>query len=76
MTKINPNIVFISRYLGQYDIIVDLIVENVELMRNVLFDIHNVLQGCISKADVIPVYEELKTSATMSKDSSKHLPFD
>jgi DNA-binding Lrp family transcriptional regulator len=71
-----PNIVFISKTIGHYDIVVDLNVKNVEILREVMFSIHKVFHGKLAKVDITPVFQELKTAVTFSKDYSKKLPFD
>jgi len=76
MAKSNSSIVFINRCIGQYDMIVDLNVKDTDALRKALFDIYGVLGDFLSKADVIPVYEEIKTAAASTEGKPKEFPFD
>jgi Lrp/AsnC family leucine-responsive transcriptional regulator len=60
--KSQPNIIYFVRYIGSYDLGIDLEVSNVEELRNILLRIKNRFSGDIESYTPILVYAEHKLS--------------
>jgi len=56
----NPNITFFVRYLGRYDLGIDIEVENPDHLRRILDEIRVLFGSALVNYDFVQIYEELK----------------